>query len=241
MTAPPARNDVGGSGNPSRATAKTAFTALYDYVVERLGGTAATATTGEQNTACTAIGAVRNSMDADRILGRVTAGTGAAEQLTGAQAYNLIKAGAVNTATAVTLTNQTSVDFTSIPSWVKKITVAASGISTNGTTAYLIQLGDSGGIETSGYSGSAGSVLFSAGFVFANPGLAAAVSHAVVTITKVTGNTWIAQGGLAQSTSAAQALTTGSKTLSATLDRLRITTDNGTDQFDAGVINILWE
>ncbi|MDP1686891.1 hypothetical protein [Hydrogenophaga sp.] len=64
MTAPPARNDVGGAGNPSRATAKTAFTALYDYVVERLGGTAATATSGEQDTACTAIGAVRKTGDA---------------------------------------------------------------------------------------------------------------------------------------------------------------------------------
>ena len=63
MTAPPARNDVGGSGNPSRATAKAAFTALYDYVVERLGGTAATATSGEQNTACAALGAVRKTGD----------------------------------------------------------------------------------------------------------------------------------------------------------------------------------
>lgn len=63
MTAPPARNDVGGSGNPSRATAKTAFTALYDYVVERLGGTVATASSGEQDAACTAIGAVRKTGD----------------------------------------------------------------------------------------------------------------------------------------------------------------------------------
>jgi hypothetical protein len=63
MTAPPARNDVGGSGNPSRATAKAAFTALYDYAVERLGGTAATATSGEQDTACAAIGAVRKTGD----------------------------------------------------------------------------------------------------------------------------------------------------------------------------------
>lgn len=63
MTAPPARNDIGGSGNPSRATAKTAFTALFDYVVERLGGTGATASSGEQDTACTAIGAVRKTGD----------------------------------------------------------------------------------------------------------------------------------------------------------------------------------
>lgn len=59
MTAPPARNDIGGSGNPSRATAKTAFTALYDYVTERLGGGAGSASAGEKDAASAAIGAVR--------------------------------------------------------------------------------------------------------------------------------------------------------------------------------------
>lgn len=57
MTAPPARNDIGGSGNPSRATAKLAFTALWDYVTERLGGGIATADSGEQTTARTSLGA----------------------------------------------------------------------------------------------------------------------------------------------------------------------------------------
>jgi hypothetical protein len=33
----------------------------------------------------------------------------------------------------------------------------------------------------------------------------------------------------------------GTKSLSATLDRIRITTVNGTDTFDAGSINILYE
>jgi hypothetical protein len=47
----------------------------------------------------------------------------------------------------------TAVDFTSIPSGTKRITVSFSGVSTNATSLYRIQIGDSGGIETSGYGG----------------------------------------------------------------------------------------
>jgi hypothetical protein len=36
-------------------------------------------------------------------------------------------------------------------------------------------------------------------------------------------------------------ITCGVKTLSGTLDRVRITTANCTDAFDAGIINILYE
>jgi hypothetical protein len=44
-----------------------------------------------------------------------------------------------------------SIDFTSIPSWVKRITINVSSLSTNGTSNYIVQIGGSGGIETSGY------------------------------------------------------------------------------------------
>ena len=53
--------------------------------------------------------------------------------------------------TAVASTSGTSIDFTSIPSWVKRITLMLAGVSTNGTSDPLIQLGDSGGIENTGY------------------------------------------------------------------------------------------
>jgi len=54
----------------------------------------------------------------------------------------------ITSGTAVASTSGTSIDFTGIPSWVKRITVMFDVVSTNGSAIILIQLGDSGGIET---------------------------------------------------------------------------------------------
>jgi hypothetical protein len=149
--------------------------------------------------------------------------------------------------TAQATTSGTSVDFTGIPSWVKKITVMFSGVSTNGTANLLIQLGDSGGIETTGYLGSSSSIgttaastNYTAGFG-SNSGNAANVSHGSFVITLFGSNTWTIAGLVARSNSATTLTTAGSKNLSGTLTQLRITTSNGTDTFDAGSINILYE
>jgi hypothetical protein len=53
----------------------------------------------------------------------------------------------ITSGTAVASTSGTSIDFTSIPLWVKRITVMFAGVSTNGTSPFLVQLGDAGGIE----------------------------------------------------------------------------------------------
>ena len=150
--------------------------------------------------------------------------------------------------TAKASTSGTTVDFTGIPSWVKRVTVMFDGVSLSGTSQFLIQLGDSGGIETTGYSGgglrtgasSLAGTNSTAGFYFANV-TAAALFSGSITITNVTGNTWVAMGLLGANTVEVVAATAGGKTLSATLDRIRITTVNGTDTFDAGTINILYE
>ena len=144
-------------------------------------------------------------------------------------------------------TSGTSIDFTGIPSWVKRITVMFSGVSTNGTSIFQIQLGDSGGIETSGYDGvcnnSNGTVInnFTAGFQITTSTAAAGIYQGQMMLSLVTGNTWseISSFGRSDSTSFFEGC--GTKTLSATLDRVRITTVNGTDTFDAGSINILFE
>lgn len=160
--------------------------------------------------------------------------------------------GAITSGTAVTLTNQTSVDFTSIPSWVKRITINFSGVSTNGTSIPLLQLGDSGGVETSGYLGSGSSVLDGSatavvlqttGFGIGGGMLATVIFHGAIQINllNATANTWCASGVLGRSDVACVFNCGGAKSLSATLDRVRITTTNGTDQFDAGTINILYE
>lgn len=152
--------------------------------------------------------------------------------------------------TAVASTSGTSIDFTGIPSWVKRITVMFSGVSTNGTSAVQIQLGDSGGVETTNYlgaiarsgAGTAGANN-SAGFLLEDSGAASVVRHGsmVITLLDSATNTWSAFGVIGRSDSANAYMQGGSKSLSATLDRVRITTVNGTDTFDAGSINILYE
>lgn len=145
--------------------------------------------------------------------------------------------------TAQASTSGTSIDFTSIPSWVKRITVNLSGVSTNGTSLMLVQLGDSGGIGTSGYSGSSSSGLYTSGFTLFNTNAAARVYYGVVTLLLLDAatNTWAATVMMADGTVGGVVTGAGSKSTSAVLDRVRITTVNGTDTFDAGLINIQYD
>jgi hypothetical protein len=152
--------------------------------------------------------------------------------------------------TAVASTSGTSIDFTGIPAWAKKITVMYNNVSVSGTSSTLIQLGDSGGIENTGYTGiysasanaATNSVISStAGFiVFSNA--ATYTMSGLLTISNLTGNIWVAQGVFSNLTTTALSSTcSGGKTLSDVLTQVRITTVNGTDTFDAGSINIMYE
>ena len=158
---------------------------------------------------------------------------------------------AIVSASSQASTSGTSIDFNSIPSWVKRITVMFNGVSTNGSSPVQIQLGDSGGVETSGYlgatgisanGGTAGGAL-SAGFLIDGNATQAATSvrYGLCTIANITGNAWVAHGAVGETTNARVQHVAGAKSLSATLDRVRITTVNGTDTFDAGTINIMYE
>ncbi len=147
--------------------------------------------------------------------------------------------------TAQAATSGTTLDFTGIPSWAKKITVMLNSVSTNGIAQVGVQLGTSGGIETSGYTGSvgdgfSGAINFSNAFLD-NSGSAASTRQFVYTLTNVTGNTWACQivGGF--SNAAGGRFGVGIKSLSGPLDRVRIMTNNGTDTFDAGSVNIIYE
>jgi hypothetical protein len=145
-------------------------------------------------------------------------------------------------ATVQASTSGTSIDFSSIPSWVKRITITLVGVSKSGTSRVMVQIGDSGGIEATGYLGTADSTNFTTGFgVGANS--AAAILHGMVFLTlhEASSNTWVSGCLVGGSDSAFALFGGGSKALSATLDRVRITTLNGTDTFDAGSINVLYE
>ena len=144
-------------------------------------------------------------------------------------------------------TSGTSIDFTGIPSWVKRITVMFAGVSTSGVSNIQIQIG-AGAVETSGYlgasavisSGGNGFANYTAGFgVFTNA--ATSVITGAMRISLFGSNKWVADASFGYENTGAIVTSGGQKTTSGTLDRLRITTVNGTDTFDAGTINILYE
>ena len=157
----------------------------------------------------------------------------------------------ITSGTAVASTSGTSIDFTSIPSWVKRITVMLDVVSTNGSSLVQVQLGTSGGIQTTGY-GSGGwqaNITISSSttglLVVGSGGASNAITgHLVLTLMDSSTGKWVASGVAALVPPAGSGnaeVFAGGKTLSGTLDRIRITTVNGTDTFDAGSINILYE
>jgi hypothetical protein len=147
----------------------------------------------------------------------------------------------------------TSVDFTSIPSWVRRITVMLSGVSLSGTSNYVFQIG-AGSIANTGYLSGAASVSTTTSSTtngsnavttyivtggYTSTAASVASGHAI--FTNISGNTWVATGILYADGAGRMAYFGGNITLSGTLDRVRITTINGTDTFDAGTINIIYE
>lgn len=149
-------------------------------------------------------------------------------------------------ATPVATTSGTAIDFTGILSTARMIAVMFNGVSLSGTASHRIQLGDSGGVETTGYVGTvgvrSGEVNLSAGFDLDFATAATAVSGALIlTCLDATNNIWTAFGIFAADGSGqSPRFIAGRKQLSATLDRVRITSSNGTDTFDAGSANILY-
>ena len=150
-------------------------------------------------------------------------------------------------ATAQNSTSGTSVNFASIPSWVKKISVLFSSVSTSGTSNLLIQIGSSS-IVTTGYASGASAIGASSavstsatsGFLITVNEAAAFLKSGMITIANLSGNTWVSSGALGLTTGGSF-ISGGNLTLSGVLDQIRITTVNGTDTFDAGIINIIYE
>lgn len=144
-------------------------------------------------------------------------------------------------------TSGTSIDFTGIPTGVKRITVTFNGVSTSGTADIILQTG-SGSVDTSGYVGqgvhlSAGGVSNAShtdGFALVVGTAAATLYHGVaqLVLLETSTNTWVWASSLS---GGAFELGGGSKAFSGVLDRVRITTTGGANTFDAGKINVLYE
>jgi hypothetical protein len=159
--------------------------------------------------------------------------------------------GVLVSGTAQASTSGTSIDFTSIPSWVKRVIVMFSGVSTNGTSNLLIQIG-SGSILTSGYGSSTGFTGTSTGASSSTAGfiITAAIGatntiSGANTICLLGSNTYVSTGNLIYDSVSPILFVMSSAGVRASvggaIDRIRITTVGGTDTFDAGSINILYE
>jgi len=163
----------------------------------------------------------------------------------GAGTYTISPASAGTVSGTITVVG---VGFLNIPSWVKRITLLCQGISTSGTSRIQVQIG-SGSFATSGYDSfistidgtnatSAGSIT--TGFGWRPTATAANISYANGTLCLVSGNSWNMSMTTGQ-TGGTSSWCSGGITLGGALDRIRLTTVSGTDTFDAGSINILYE
>ena len=250
------------SGAAVRADLNNVLTAI---VSNNSGATAPTPTYAYQWWADTTTGLlkIRNAANTDFVvvgtlalanLGLVVApsAAGSADQVlstdgSGVQTY-VDRARLVRN-TAIASTSGTAIEFLSIPTWVKRVTVLFNSVSLSATANLLVQLGTSSAFETTGYASAssyAGAAVDSsaatstAGFII-RAGLDTAGVGGSMTISNISGNIWVASfAGCRTDATASAIISGGTKTLSDVLTRLQITSTS-TDTFDAGSINTIYE
>lgn len=157
----------------------------------------------------------------------------------------------LQTGTAVASTSGTSVDFTNIPSWVKRITVMLAGVSLSTTASNLLIRIGSGSFEATGYVGGAGLTnsssaanagSYTTGIYAGGQSNAADTTNGAVVLTNVSGNLWVASGVTFRdgTTDAANSIASAKTITAGVLDRVQVVLDS-TGAFDAGTINIIYE
>jgi hypothetical protein len=158
----------------------------------------------------------------------------------------------ITSGTAVASTSGTSIDFTSIPSWVKRITLMFNEVSTSGSAYKYIRLGTSGGIVSTNYA-SASSLIYGANncaidgtgtaFLIRSDVATERISgHAVVTLVDASNYIWSFSSIVSNTTATNRVWHSGgSLSLGGVCTQLRLLTSNGSDTFDNGSVNILYE
>jgi len=153
----------------------------------------------------------------------------------------------IKQAVGITTNGAAAYDFTGIPAGVKRIVISMNGVSTIGTSIIQVQLGSTT-FTTSGYSSTAlgfsGTTVAAAslgsGFGISETNAAIFTFFGSLTLTNEAGNRWDAQGNFYRRPGEGNNVG-GGVSLSGVVDRLRLTTVNGTDLFDGGTVNISWE
>ena len=165
-----------------------------------------------------------------------------------------VNGGSITSGTALAynwngLTTNTSLDFTGIPSWVKRITISVFNISYNGSDNGLIQLGVGSTPTTSGYNSvsnflyggnSSGQTSSTSGFIWYDLTSSYAMFGTYV-FTKHSGNTWIGSSLISNNTGVNfSIISNGYITLSGDLGMVRVLGSLG-GALDGGSINIMYE
>lgn len=164
--------------------------------------------------------------------------------------FNRMQLFAAKATTSGTRVDFSPVDGTGIPSWAKRITLTLNGVSTNGTSYFAVLVGNSGGVVSTGYgctvvnaaagSGSQVSSTATEHALFALSTTATGIHNATVTLVSTEAGKWQISSTLSIVGGTSVCLSHSAISISG-LDRIRLTTANGTDQFDAGSVNILVE
>ena len=155
----------------------------------------------------------------------------------------------ISSGTLTATTSGTSVEFTGIPTWVKRVSVLFNGVSLSNSDSFLVQIGPSGGVATTGYTGTAGVVVNNGGgsvnnstsgfLVFMTA--AGDAFRGIMTISLMDASTYLYAASHSGSISSTQINTGGGNvTLSGLLTRVKIISA-ATGTFDSGSVNILYE
>jgi len=188
----------------------------------------------------------------DSILLGDVSGSGATKRDTVQGILDLVPAAGITLGTVVASTSGATIDFTGIPSGTKRILVNIDKISTNGASHPMLQIGDGGGFETSGYNGCiawtqavnvVSSTVFTTGFGVFGPWGSSTIGSGttILSLLDPATYTWVASSSHGRNAVVGNWHGGGGKSLSAELTQVRFTMVNGSDTFDAGKINISYE
>ena len=141
-------------------------------------------------------------------------------------------------------TSGTTIEFTGIPSWAKRITIIFNAVTNDGS-AMIVQVGSSTGYDTSGYtsasSDDAGTATSTAGFVLRSTDSDSDLISGSMVLHNVSGTTWISSHSAMASNNNRGITGGGRRVMTTTLDRVRLNTASGTTAFDGGAVNIMYE
>lgn len=157
--------------------------------------------------------------------------------------------GGITAGTAQVTTSGTEVDFLSLPAGLKRITIMFNAISLSSTDNILVQIGDSGGIESTGYVSTSAAVFganttscdsSTSSFLFRLANATRVISGHMI-LTHLGSNLWVSSHSGGSTAGGPLAIVGGgTKTLTGELDRVRIAAGGG-NTLDSGSVNIFYE